>query len=135
MITEAIHERLAGDAILSAMLNTYRGEPAVFTVDPAPGDAALPYIITAGAVSQGARDTKTTLGREIVRDVRCYTAASGSSVVVEEMAERVRQLLHREPLVIANFVWILAECSGPIQADEQDAYGRIVSVRLLVEEI
>jgi hypothetical protein len=95
----------------------------------------LPYIITAGAVAQTAADTKTTLGREVVRDVRCYTAASGSAQVVEAMAERVRELLHRQALTIAGFVWVLAECSGPMAADEQDAYGRVVTVRMVVGEI
>jgi len=135
MLSAAMYQLLAGDATLVGMVSTYNGGPAIFTVDPAPGDAVLPYIITAGAVAQTAADTKTTLGREITRDVRCYTAASGSAQVVEAMAERVRALLHRQVLTIAGFVWVMAECSGPIQADEQDAYGRIVTVRMVVEEI
>jgi len=37
--------------------------------------------------------------------------------------------------VIPGFVWLWAECSGPIVADEQDAYGRIVTVRFTIEEV
>lgn len=135
MITAAIYARLAGDATLVALLNTYRGAPAVFTTDPAPGDAVLPYIVTGGEVAQTPFDTKTTRGRTFFRDVRCYAAASGSAATVEAIAERVRELLHRQSLEIAGFVWILAECSGPIAADEQDAYARLVTVKLVVEEI
>ena len=135
LLAAALYDELAGDATLVAMLATYDGQPALFTTDPAPGDADLPYIVTAGAVSQAAADTKQTLGREIRRDVRCYTEATGSAVEVEAIAERVRALLHRQPLTISNFVWILAECSGPFAADEPDAYGRIVSVRMRVEEL
>jgi len=135
ILTAAIHDALSGDPTLAGMVADYNGQPAVFTIDPAPGDAVLPYIVTAGDVSQAAADSKECRGREIRRDVRCYAAASGSAITVEAIAERVRALLHRQPLVIPGFVWILAECSGPIAADEADAYGRIVTVRLIVEEL
>lgn len=134
-LTRALYNLLAGDATLTAMLNTYGGDPAIFTVDPAPGDATLPYVITAGSVADNPFDTKTTLGRTVMRDVRCYTAASGSASTVERIAKRVRQLLHRRAFEIEGFVWIMASCSGPIQADEQDAYGRIVTVTLTMEEM
>ena len=134
VLTLAMQGLLAGDPALQGMLSTYGGEPAVFTADPAPGDATLPYIVTAGDVSQAPFDTKTTRGRTIMRDVRCYTAAGGGAVTVEAMAERVRALLHRQELAIAGFNWFWAECSGPIAADERDAYGRIVTVRMTVEE-
>lgn len=133
-ITDAIHDLLSGDATLAGLLNTYGGEPAIFTVDPAPGDATLPYIVTAGEVSQAPFDTKTTRGRTILRDVRCYDAADGSAVAVEAIAERVRALLHRQTITVAGYTWLLSECTGPIVADERDAYGRIVTVRTILEE-
>lgn len=135
MLTQAIYNKLAGDATLTGMLATYKGEPAIFTIQPAPGDASLPYIVTAGDVAASPFDTKTTRGRTIVRDVRCYSAATGSATTVEAIAERVRALLHRQTLEIDGFVWVWSECSGPIAADEQDAYGRIVTVRMTVEEL
>lgn len=134
VFSQAIYNVLSGDATLAGLLSTYGGNPAVFTTDPAPGDATLPYVVTAGEVSDVAFDTKLTRGRTIMRDVRCYDAAGGSAVAVEEIAERVRALLHRQPVAVAGFNWILAECSGPIAADERDAYGRIVTVRMTVEE-
>jgi len=134
-VTEAIYDTLAGDATLTAMLASYGGEPAIFTTDPAPGDAELPYIVSAGEVAQTPWDTKTTRGRVAIRDVRCYTDATGSAVAVETIAERVRALLHRQTLAISDFVCVVADCSGPTVADGQDAYGRIVSVRLTIEEV
>ena len=134
-LTQAIYDKLAGDAPLAALLATYGALPAIFTTDPAPGDATLPYLVTAGSVAVTAFDTKTTLGRVVARDVRCYAAASGSAETVEEIAARVRTLLHRQALVIPGFVWILSECAGPIAADEQDAYGRVVTVSLTMEEL
>ena len=135
ILTQAIYDKLSADATLVALLADYRGGPAIFTTDPPPGDATLPYIVSAGDVTQVPFDTKTTLGREVFRDVRCYAEADGSAVVVEEIAERVRELLHRQALVVTGFVWFLAECTGPWTADDDDAYGRIVTIRTMVEEI
>jgi len=133
-ITKAFYDVLVSDGTLTALLATYEGDPAVFTTDPAPDNADLPYLVTAGEVSQAPFDTKTTRGRDLRRDIRCYTEANGDATTVEAIAERVRELFHREPLVIDGFgVWV-ADCSGPIVADEDDAYGRVVTVRLLMIE-
>jgi hypothetical protein len=135
VITAAFQSRMANDATLAALLATYDGVPAVFTTDPVPGDATLPYVVSAGEAVNMPFDTKTTLGRKIWRDVRCYDSANGSAVKVEAIADRVRVLFHRQSFLIPGFAWILAECSGPIVADEQDAYGRIVTVKLTLEEV
>lgn len=134
-LTAAMYTRLSGDATLASFVAEYSGAAAVFTTDPAPGDAALPYIVTAGEVSQRAYDTKTTRGREVWRDVRCYAPADGSAATVEAIAERVRALLHRHALSVADHETWVAECSGPIAADEEDAYGRVVTVRLVLQEV
>lgn len=140
-LTSAFYDVLAGDATLVSLLSTYESNPAIFTVDPAPGDATLPYIVAAGHVADVPFDTKTEEGREVTRDVRCYDAADGSSVTVEAMAERVRALFHRQTFTIDGFGVIVSECTGPIVADETvgeiggDAYGRIVSVRVIAQEV
>lgn len=136
-LTAAIAARLEGDPELASLLATYRGGPAVFTIDPAPEDAELPYIVTAGEVTQTPADTKTGRGRQVWRDVRCYAPADGSAVTVEAIAERVWILLHRQSpaLDIEGFRVTVAECSGPVAADELDAYGRIVTVRLIMREV
>jgi len=91
--------------------------------------------VSAGEVSVAPFDTKTTLGREIRRDVRCYAEADGSAVTIEEIAERVRARLHRHLLAIDGFETWVAECTGMIVADEDRAYGRVVSVRLISMEV
>ncbi len=135
MITEAVHDRMANDAALVGMLATYEGAPAIFTIDPAPGDALLPYIVSAGDAVNAPFDSKTTRGNSIWRDIRCYADANGSAVEIEAIADRVRALFHRQTLVISGFVWLWAECSGPIAADEVSAYGRIVTVQLTIQEV
>lgn len=134
MITQAIYDKLATDATLAGQLATYRSAPAIFTTDPAPEDATLPYIVTAGEVATTPLDTKTTRGRTLLRDVRCYTAKSGSANLVESIAERVRTLLHRQPLTIAGYTWHISDCTGPVAADELDVYGRVITLSLTAQE-
>lgn len=134
ILTQALYNALTGASDLTDLLNTYEGEPAIFTIDPIPGNAVLPYIVTAGEVAIRAFDTKTTEGKEFTRDIRCYDTAQGSAEIVEGIAEEVWEVLHREPLTFDGHTWILTECSGPIQADEEDAYGRIITIRTIVEE-
>ena len=134
VVTAGLYDRLAGDATLVGLLASYEGNPAIFTMDPAPGNAGLPYIVSAGEVAQTPFDTKTTRGRDLIRDVRIYAFADGSTVLIEAIAERVRALLHRQELNINGFVWLVSDCSGPIVADEPDTYGRIISLSLKAEE-
>lgn len=134
-ITQAIYDRMAEDTGvggLTSMLATYEEEPAIFTVDPVPKNADLPYIVSAGDVAASPWDTKDKQGREVWRDVRCYASANDSAMAIEAIAERVRWLFHRRPLVVAGQECIVAECSGPVSADESDAYGRIITVRLMM---
>ena len=134
ILTAAIYDKLAGDLTLASLLATYDGEPAIFTVDPVPGNATLPYIVTTGEVSQSPFDTKQTRGRSLIRDVRCYADADGSAIAIEAIAERVRALLHRQALTISGFSWMVSDCSGPITADDIDVYGRILSLSVIAQE-
>ena len=72
VFTKGIYDRLYNDPILRSKINTYNSEPAIFTVEPVPGNARLPYIVVSGPVSDVPFDTKTTLG-EANGDIRCYT--------------------------------------------------------------
>lgn len=141
MLTETLYGKLVGDGELTAMLATYGGLPAVFTTDPAPGDAVLPYLVTAGEIVINPDDTKTDRGQEVLRDVRCYAAATGSAVLIEAIAARVRVILHRQPLSIPGMTWLLSETTGPVVADEPGgvsesvrAYGRVVTLRVRARE-
>ena len=133
-LTQGIYDYLSTDLPLVAMLASYEGAPAIFTIDPVPGDAVLPYLVSSGDVADTSFDTKLDLGRRIWRDVRCYATADGDSIPVELIAERVRALLHRHRLVVAGYGTLVAECSGPVTRNEQDVYGRIVSVKLIMME-
>jgi len=135
-LTAALYEHLATDVDLVALLATYQDEPAIFTSDPAPEDADFPFIVTAGQISDIGADTKTTRGRDLQRDIRCYDQVTGSPKVIEEIAELVRDLMHDRSFVMDKNLVVQSEVSfGPVAFDETDAYGRIVTVRLLIEEV
>lgn len=133
-LTAALYDVLAGDAQLVGMLESYKGLPAVFTAHPVPGDAKAPYVVTVGEVTQVPWDTKTTRGRDLIRDVRAYAPATGNPIVVEAIIERVRALLHRQPITIDGFQWVISNVTGPIALDEKDYYGRVVSLSLKAQE-
>ena len=135
-ITQAIHGKLEGDTELTGMLATYQGRPAIFTFEPVPEDAIRPYIIAAGHVSDNYEgiSTKTRAGRDIVRDVRCY-ADRGEMVTLEDIAERVRELFHREPLDISGWDTIRVNASGPIAGPPEDTvHGLIVTISFTIQE-
>lgn len=133
-LTKSLYDRLASDSTLTDMLSSFNGSPAIFTIDPVPLEAELPYLVSAGSVSDVPFDTKTEVGRSFVRDIRCYDKISGSAVTVEAIAERVRNLLHRQPLSIDGASWMISDCSGPTTADEPEAYGRIITLSLIALE-
>jgi hypothetical protein len=136
VFTAAIYNRLRNDATLVAMLSTYNGRPAIFTVDPVPGDAVLPYIVAVGHVADAPWDTKTSRGRNILRDIRCYAEATGSMALVESMAERVRILFHRQKIPVEGYDNVMTTCTGPIIGPaDGSVYGLIVTVRFVLEEV
>lgn len=139
-ITQAVFDRLVNDVTLTGLLGAFGGNPSIFTQVPLPSGLTLeangPYILTTGDVSQdpGSTDTKNSSGRELVRDIRCFTDLNKSASDVEAIAERVRALFHRQTFTITGFTVVVSEVTGPIEADEEDALGRIVTVRLVLTE-
>lgn len=134
ILSATLYDVMASDGALVALLASYKGLPGVFTIDPVPGDAALPYVVTAGEVSQLPWDTKQCRGREIIRDIRMYAEADGNNIPIEAIAERVRALFHRRALTIQGYTWLISSANGPIAADEEGYYGRVVSLTVKAQE-
>ena len=134
--TKAVHDRLAGNSQLAALLSSYNGSPAIFTAVPIPENAQLPWIVTEGVVSDEPWDTKTTTGREIVRDIRCYAIEDGSSAAIELIAERVRELFHLYRFTITGYGCFDCRASGPLTApDEDGVIGLIITIRFIAIKI
>lgn len=143
----AVYDRMAQDPTLTALLSTYspglgstasnasapsRG-PAIFTDREVPEDAELPYVWSHGQITDIADDTKLQPGRDIVRDISCFTARNETDLI-ERIASRIRALFHRHELAIDGAQTIVAEVSGPVitPTDEQ-VLGRSLSLRLRFE--
>lgn len=131
-LSTALWARLAGDLTLAGMLATYQGDPAVIVGDEGalPGDLDPPFVVIHGSDQDFAADTKQDDGREVLRPIRCYTTGGGSTLEVEAIAERVRELLHRQPDGLLPGAYV-AECEGPTVAPtDPQFYGRQVLLRL-----
>ena len=131
-LTTALYSLLVADAELIGQLDTFNGRPAIFTYQPVPQAVDGPYIVSAGNVSNNSFDTKTSTGRRITRDIRCYARDGGDAIPVETVADRVLTLLHRQDLTISGFKTIYIDASGPVTFDEDGWYGRIVTAQFLL---
>lgn len=144
-MTQAIFDRLAGDATLDALLaRTVIGDgtgPAVYSSDPVPPNAVLPYVVIganvgAGYVGHSVRESM----RDVIRDVSAYADrpddGGGSVALVNAIADRVRELFHQQVLALpGSGEWARNPrlvASGPIPNDGQHAFGRVVSLHALV---
>ena len=117
-LTTAIYAKLSGDGTLAAMLSTYNGGAAVISADPVPLDVMRPYVVIDGAMHDEPFGGKVEeiSGREIHLDIRMYTDATGSSVLIDSIAERVSALLHLTALTVAGYTNIIARCiAGPLK--------------------
>lgn len=136
-ITKAIYERMASDAELSSLVASYRGQPAIFTVDPVPPDAPLPLIIAAGLVvgpTNVPEASKQTIAARPVKDIRCITQASGSFEQIAAVAMRVFWLFERATFPIEEWKLVRSRATLPFLGQMDGAfYSVIVTVTLAIE--
>lgn len=131
-LTQVIYDRLSGDSTLTGKLATYEGNPAIFTAEPVPGDASLPYLVSTGYISGNTdvpEQSKQRIAARVVRDIRVYAEATGSMKQIEEIAERVWELFHRQSLSVTGWddVWVHAERPIISQTDGY-IYGMVVTI-------
>lgn len=127
-LTVAVWQRLTFDPQIAEWISTYHGAPAVFTDDRVPQDARRPYIVSAGAVAEEPWDTKTATGRRATRDVAVYVDHRHTAIV-EAVAWRCRELLHRHRLDIAGWRTVIARASGPVRLSSDDYDARVLTLR------
>ena len=142
-IDQAFYDRMAADPELTALLNSYvptgstAGSgalaPAIFTDQEVPEDAQPPYVWSNGQITDIPDDTKLQPGREIVRDVFCYTLRNQTDLI-DQIGNRIRDLFHRHALALDGALAIVAEANGPVTAPtDETVVGRVVSVRIRYE--
>lgn len=131
-ITKAIYQKLVEDEEMVQMLGQYGDQPAVFSTYPVPEGTGEPYAMISGPVTDVPFDTKTSIGREVTVDIRFYDAQTGSSQWIDAVAQRARDVLHRAPLIVEGYRWVLSAAMGPIAADDENAQGRLLSIRAII---
>jgi hypothetical protein len=133
-LPKAIHDRLARDERLAGMLTTFNGSPAVFYGEP-PERAELPCVQVGVTLGEEPRDTKLTRGRLITREVIVLAERNGDEAAVDKIAERVCDLLHNGALDVHGYDVVSSRVvDGPRNANEGDAYGRTLQVRVWLQE-
>jgi hypothetical protein len=117
-LTAAIHERLTGDATVAALCSTYAGAPAVFNGDPVPADATVPFVVISPPEAHTRADTKTFGIRRVrirIRVISDQTSSTGGLPALEQLAERIVELLHRAPLTLDDgWTNYIADVEGPL---------------------
>lgn len=131
-ITEGIYSKLAGNTDLVTALPEYHSLPNIFAGTRIPENALLPYVVIHGPTLANPFDTKTTRGRETMIDIEVYDdIETGSLKVVEEIAELVRSALHRQPIEVDGTEFLVSRCIGPNETDDENAFGRVISLVLI----
>lgn len=137
----AIYDRLRADAELSGLLAVSAIDgigSAVYTGIPVPPSAALPYVVITGPISDNPDDTlEGNEYRRVLLDLHCYAArpdsGGGSVVMVNSIAQRVRALVHRQPLTLpGDLRQLVVAVENVISNDDTAAYGRVLLLRSLV---
>jgi len=128
-LQDAIFTRLASSATITAGIGTFAGVPAIFTRRPVPGKAPARRITISPSIGDESWDTKTSGGRDVITDVIVWHEESGDPSLVESLAEEVRDLFHRKPVDVVGYGNWLCECGGPIENDDDQMYGRVITMR------
>lgn len=136
--TETLYARLTSDGALIAELETHEGRAAIFN-DKAPTGfkfkvGTKPCLIIAAPVGDTAVETFSENGRAIQQDVRGYAFDTGSTLELDDLMRRVRDLFHNQPeaLTVTGGEAILSRVTGPVASptSEPSVIGRRVTIYL-----
>jgi hypothetical protein len=119
-----LREALIGYAPIVALINTFEGEPAVFTRRPLPAEVQFPALAISPDVGIADMDGLTARRPLVMRDITAYGDQGRDYRDVEQLGYLIRGLFHRNPFAIAvpgyKVVSIIA--SGPyVGATSDDA--------------
>lgn len=130
-IRRACAQRMHADSELVGLLATYGGAAAIFSEDEIPVDAPRPFVVVDHPSVDDPDDTKNTYGRERILSIRCFKASTDKQHDIDQIAERIRYLFHREPVHAPGERGWLASASGPTLAPTDNSLvGRLIAVRL-----
>lgn len=127
-VQNAVVDRIAGDLTLSTLLARHDEAPAAFPDVHVPADVGFPLIavIVRSATSDG---SKTAVGYDWRLLVRCFAGLKQQDLL-DEVALRVRELFHHNPLDVGDMEGWLAVADMPTPVPVVNALCQDVAVRL-----
>jgi hypothetical protein len=133
--TVAIYAALSADSVLVGLLSEFAGVPAIFTAKTIPPDAKRPYLWSYGDVTDIEADSsaKDLVCRDVTRDIWIVADDEGNEDAIMEIANRVRDLLHRAVLVIGTSNMKTAASGPRVGVTEGEVTARIVTVNFVYE--
>ena len=133
--TIALYDALAGDSVLVGLLSVYRSATAIFMAKTVPPDAARPYIWSYGEISDIEADSSSKDGvcRDVVRDIWIVADDTGSEDSIMEIANRVRDILHRSTLTIGASNMKTAASGPRVGPSKGEITARIVTINFVYE--
>lgn len=138
-IQSGVFARLNGDVSLANMLASWKGRPAIVG-EPIPPDfevaAEEPSIIVSTPTSQEHEADSTSRYRRVEMRVRAYHKPDGSTLKLDQVAERIVEVMRTWDGAITGGIVRNGAVSGPAPAPAEDPAleGRVVIVRLFIEE-
>ena len=127
-VQAAVVERLVNDLEIAELLAQYEDAPAVFPDIHVPGGVGYPFIcvVVRSAVSDG---SKTQIGYDWRLLLRIFGGLKQQSEV-DDVALRVRELMHHNPLDVGQLEGWLAVAEMPVPVPVLNALCQEVPVRL-----
>lgn len=135
-LLQAIYSRLAGDSTLTALLESYGGNPAIFSGPVIPQDfefteggtkAALMIHPPINDVMDGPKDNAH---RDVQIDIQGFSEQPTSVGPLHDVMERVYILMNRSPLTITGFTNPTIVAGGPVGAPGDRINNLTVTVNL-----
>ena len=99
-VLQAVHDKLTGDATLTALVPAARIYTVVPQASDSGSDADFPYIVIHEGVATP-EDTKSNYGGLVMQQVSIFDR-SESRLAIEAIASEVWTVLHDETLIIAG---------------------------------
>lgn len=135
-----VYKRLTGDSELASMLGRYAAVEVALFSDFVPSDLTIeesPVGVVSAPITNTQDDTYDQDYRRVELNVRFYHRPSGSSLILDQAADKARSVLKLWPAgAITGGSLVSATVTGPVSAptDDPSLSGRLLNVRLLIKE-
>ena len=131
-ILAPLRTAILADAYITSRLGEYQDTASVHTRRPVPPDAEYPMITVGPIVGRGDEDGINYWKPVVMLDLIAYGVQDEDYRVVEQIADRLYQLFHRQrtAITVDNYSVVDLRCSGPVPApaDDESRVGRRVSL-------